>query len=187
MTQPDPTGTHRLTIDCADVARDDGWFAVQIKPNGLALAQRNLARQGFAVFAPMRRGSGKPRTPRLKPLFPGYVFTQFEPRSSDWYRINSTRGVLRLIVGPERPPRALPDAFIAALRARCEEDGTVVAGPDLSRGDTVEVVAGPFADLVSTVEALDADGRLQLLVELMGRMVRVSVPRAQVEKRSETM
>ena len=168
-----------VAVDCETLSRDGGWFATQLKPNGLALAQRNLTRQGFEHFTPLRRNAADARP---RPLFTGYTFVRLDLRDAAWRRINATRGITRLLVTDPRAPRALPDAFIAALKARSDDGGHIVSAPDLRLGDSVEVMEGPFARIVARIEHLDADERLVLLLDLMGRKVRVKLPAHAVER-----
>ena len=161
------------------------WFAAQLKPNGLRSAEQNLARQGFAHFTPRRletrRVSDRMRT-TARPLFPGYIFVQCDPEAPHWRALNATRGLTRVIVGDPRRPRPLPDDFIAAMMMRCDAEGILRDMPALRPGDLVRVVSGPMADLVSRIEKLQADDRVELLMALMGRETRVSVAAQFVEK-----
>ncbi|MFD2739602.1 transcription termination/antitermination protein NusG [Sulfitobacter aestuarii] len=168
----------------AVMAEAENWFVAQLKPNGLTLAERNLARQGFAHFAPRRRETslrGGIRSVSSKPLFPGYIFVQFDPRRPGWTAINATRGITRLLLNDLRNPRGLPGQFMAGLRARCD-DGQMLESSDLSAGDRIRVISGPFAEIVSTVEQLGKDQRIGLLIDLMGQKVRVKLPAHSVEK-----
>jgi transcriptional antiterminator RfaH len=162
----------------------EDWFVAQLKPNGLALAQRNLARQGFAHFSPMREETVRQRGSALvapRPLFPGYIFVQFDRSSQHWPAINATRGVTRLLLNDPRKPEPLAPQFMAGLLARCDDREVLQAPDSLTTGDRIRVISGPFAEIVSTVESLEKDQRIQLLIDLMGQKVRVHVPAASVE------
>ena len=161
------------------------WFVAQLRPQGLARAKVHLANQGFQTFAPELQGNtvkaGVKRQAR-KPLFPGYIFVSFDPASPGWAAINATRGVARLILDNPRRPVPLPDALMAGLQARCDDSGLLLPPPDLKTGDSIRVLSGPFADLVTTIETLPDPQRIDVLIDLMGRSVRTSLPRDQVEK-----
>lgn len=163
----------------ADI-RPDNWFVAQLRPNGAALAVRNLARQGFATFAPARMEAAGHSASRRRALFPGYLFVRFDPATPGWRAINGTRGIARLILSDPRHPRPLPEAFMAGLMARCDASGLVTTPESLAEGDRVRIIAGPFADLVTTVETLEDDARLQVLLDLMGQQVRASLPASAV-------
>ncbi len=164
---------------------DSLWFVAQLRPQGLARAQVHLGNQGFQYFAPEMQTStikaGVARQVR-KPLFPGYLFVSFDPSAASWTAINSTRGIARLIATNTSAPTPLPAALIAGLRARCDASGLLLPPANLEIGDRIRVLSGPFADLVTTIETLPGAQRIGVLVDLMGRKVRTSLPRDQVEK-----
>jgi transcriptional antiterminator RfaH len=51
----------------------------------------------------------------------------------------------------------------------------------LSAGDPVDVLSGPFANFVATVEKIDAEQRVWLLMDFMGQSTRVHVAADQVQ------
>ncbi|MEQ3748525.1 MAG: transcription termination/antitermination NusG family protein [Celeribacter sp.] len=173
-------------IPLPDHSRSQNWFVAQLKPNGLAMAQRNLDRQGLQHFAPLRheavrtpRGMGR----RARPLFPGYIFVTLEPFSPQWRAVSATRGISRLVIADPRSPRPLPDAFLDELRARCDASGTLCAARDaFAPGDQVRILSGPFAEIVAMVDHLDEEDRLRLIMDLLGQKVTVTIPAHIAEK-----
>lgn len=163
----------------------ENWFVAQLKPQGLRFAVQNLDRQGFQHFRPKRLETtirrGKPIASE-RPLFPGYLFVQFDPAEAGWTSINGTRGISRLIITDIRKPKPLPEEFMSGLMARCDTVGVVTAPPDLEIGDTIRVLSGPFAEAVARIEQFTDDERLQILMDLMGQKTRVSVSTKRVEK-----
>lgn len=179
--------TRAYVMSLPQHSRSQNWFVAQLKPNGLAMAQRNLDRQGLQHFAPLRHESV--RTPRgmsrrARALFPGYIFVTLEPFSPEWRAINATRGISRLVVSDPRRPRPLPDGFLDALRARCDASGTLMHSPPetFAPGDRVRILSGPFAEIVAVVEHLDDTSRLRLMMDLMGQKVTVTLPAHSAEK-----
>ncbi|MFQ5624625.1 MAG: transcription termination/antitermination protein NusG [Paracoccaceae bacterium] len=175
--------------DTPDRDRDQGdggarWFAARLKPSGFVPAHRHLRRQGFDVFAPLRtreiRHARQARRVR-RPLFPGYLFVGFDPAVTAWRVINSTFGVARLVMARENLPLPAPVGLVESLRERCDAAGVLLPPPQLAPGDRVRILAGPFADLVATVERLSDSERVQLLLELMGRQARLHARRRDLE------
>ncbi|WP_089422651.1 transcription termination/antitermination protein NusG [Pseudosulfitobacter pseudonitzschiae] len=164
---------------------DSFWFVAQLRPQGLERARAHLQRQGIEVFNPemlaVAKRAGVQRQSR-KPLFPGYIFVNFDPAVPGWSAINSTRGVARLILSDPRRPQPLPSALIAGLKQRCDKSDLLAPSIDLDIGDRIRVLAGPFADLVTTIDTLAGPERIGILIDLMGRKVKTSLPRDQVEK-----
>lgn len=161
------------------------WFAGQLKPNGLAQAELNLARQGVETFCPWSyeacRRNGL-MTDRPRPLFPGYIFLRLDPEAGPWRAINATRGLTRLVQTDPRAPTPLPAALIDGLKARCDAQGRLEVGPSLAPGDRVRVIAGPFADLVTKIETIGEDARIRVLFDLMNRKVATDLDPRYVQK-----
>lgn len=159
------------------------WFLVQTKPNGHRLAERNLKRQGFETFLPLQEVT-KRRSSRFvndfRPLFPGYMFVAFDPDTAPWRQINGTFGVSRL-VNFEHAPRALPQCLITDLMLRCDAEGKLLPPRTMAVGDEVELLTGPFAKFIGTIEAFDAEQRIWVLLELMGQQTRVNVGRENMQ------
>lgn len=180
-----PASTDPKASGHAAVQDADNWFVAQLKPNAIRIAQRNLDRQGIAHFAPRmmvaRRQSGRILR-RADMVFPGYVFVRFDPARPGWQAINGTQGICRLLVGDPHDPRPVPGAFMRALLDRCDGDGMLVPPAALAVGDRVELVDGPFATLVGRIAALDRDGRVRVMMDLLGRETRVTAAAAQVRR-----
>ena len=96
---------------------------------------------------------------------------------------NHTLGVRRILASANGAslPRPLPDAFVDALRAECDRDGIVQARGRLEPGDRLAVVSGPLRGLVAEVLTLSEDGRVKVLLDLLGRPVIAEVARQQLD------
>lgn len=153
------------------------WYLVQFKPNSHHIARRNLERQDFETFLPLQnvtlRRSGKFREER-RPLFPGYMFVALSPESGPWRQINGTLGISRLVSTSGRPQQ-VPTALVRGLQGRCDETGLLLPPETFHPGQQVALTSGPFASFVGTVERMQADRRVWVLLELMGRETRVQV------------
>ena len=162
-------------------ARSD-WFLALVRPNQFHIAENNLARQGFAVFAPTqeetRRRAGRFVSVTV-PLFPGYLFVAFDPVSSAWRTINSTYGISKLVAF-SGIPKSVPAELVTGLMSRCDAAGHLLPPPALTPGDGVQVLSGPFAQFVATVESLTPQRRVWVLLDILGSSTRVSLEVAQV-------
>ena len=158
------------------------WFLLQYKPNSHRVALRNLHRQGFETFLPTQDVTQRKSTKfvqQLKPLFPGYMFVAFERESAPWRQINSTIGVSRL-VSFDGQPRELPLDLVSGLMLRCDASGKILPPTQLSTGDKVEVLNGPFANFIATVENIDARHRVWVLIDFIRQGARLQVQPEQV-------
>lgn len=159
------------------------WFLLQFKPNSHRLAERNLIRQGFKIFLPMQEVTRRKSTRfvnDLRPLFPGYMFVAFEPKSAPWRKINGTIGVSKL-VSFDGQPKPVPLDLVSGLMQRCDTAGKLLPAKQLTAGDQVELLTGPFANFIATVETIDIKQRIWVLMECMGQRTRMRVKADQLQ------
>ena len=163
--------------DNKKMARNKKWFLAQCKPNAMHIAVRNLDNQGFTSFLPLREGTkrkGKGFQHQIRPLFPGYLFVQLDTDEGPWRKINSTRGIARLIrLGAE--PSVVPDTIIAGLMARCNEMVIIPDVETLAVGDRAQLTQGPFSGFVATIADVEANARIYILLDIMRQSTKVSI------------
>jgi transcriptional antiterminator RfaH len=159
------------------------WYLIQFKPNSHRLAERNLHRQGFETFLPMQKITRRKASrfvSDLKPLFPGYMFVSVNSDLAPWRTINSTIGVSKL-VSFEGKPKPLPLQLISGLMLRCDASGILLPPKSLSEGDSVEMLTGPFANFIATVDTIDPEQRIWVLMDFMGQKTRMQVTSDQLQ------
>ena len=108
------------------------------------------------------------------------MFVGTDMNSAPWSKINSTLGVSRL-VSFDGTPKPLPLQLILSLMLRCDEEGKMLPPAALNPGDNVEVLNGPFAHFVATVETIDARQRAWVLMDFMGQNTRIQIASDQVQ------
>ena len=154
------------------------WYLVQTKPNAHRIATRNLLRQGCQVFMPslkLTKRTGNRFISNVSPLFPGYLFLGLNPDSqSNWRSLNATLGVSR-IISHSGKYRALPLSLIDELQNCFDSDGIFQPKNNIITGDTVQIQKGPFAEFVATVDRLEPNARVWVLIELLGQKSQISV------------
>lgn len=158
------------------------WFVVRTHPKGEFKALGHILRQGFDAYLPRylkRRRHARRSDTVQTPLFPGYLFVEMDPDQARWRALNSTVGVSELICANGRPA-PLPEEIIADIRQREDEEGYVVLGrqTSLRPGDRVRISDGAMADRTGIFECITDRDRVFLLLDLLGRQVRVKVPLA---------
>ena len=154
------------------------WFILQFKPNSHHQAKKNLTQQGFEVFLPLHDTTSRKLSRFIntsKPLFPGYMFIRFDKAESEWHKINSTYGVSRLITFNYHL-KSIPTKFVDHLKRRYDLSGKLIPIQKLKKGDHVTVLKGPFANFIATVEKYEADQRIWILMDLMGRKTKIQTP-----------
>ena len=146
------------------------WFIVQIKPNSYKSATQNLERQGFETFLPKMDITQRQKNKFLYKnvyVFPGYIFVCFDPSVINWTKINSTYGVLKLLVFNKKPSE-IPSDIVLELKTKYEIKGNRTQQENLQIGNSIKFYKGPFADLIAKVESVDENNRIWVLLEIMG-------------------
>jgi transcriptional antiterminator RfaH len=159
------------------------WAAAQLQPQRDQLALHCLKLFGFETYAPLLRdrrtvhGCKVIKTPLL---FPGYIFVLVQLQ---WSQAQWAPGIARLVMDGSTPA-AVPDAVVAALKAR-EVSGLIELPPPpprFRRGDYVRVRRGPFANKVGLYAGMKPRDRVAVLLSLLGGSRRVELADADVAR-----
>lgn len=158
---------------------DSRWYVVQTHINAETKAAANLGRQGFSTYLPRylkRRSHARKVETVARPLFPRYLFVAIDIAAQRWRSIQSTLGVSHLVCLGGQPAR-VDGGVIDALKAREDDLGFVVLAPRpmFLPGDKVRIVDGAFVDSLALVEDISDRHRVAVLLNLLGRKVRVFV------------
>jgi transcriptional antiterminator RfaH len=153
------------------------WHVVQVHPHAESRAQMHLVRQGFATYLPryLKRRRHARRTEIVPaPLYPSYLFVTFNPAIHRWRSIHSTVGVARLVCNGE-VPAVIDGSIIDGLKRRENDQGFIQLGrrSQFAPGDKVRVREGVFSDCLGLFESMGDHERVAILLELLGRKVRV--------------
>jgi len=156
---------------------DSRWYVVRTRPHAENKASAHLGRQGFDTYLPRylkkRRHARRIETVQAV-LFPCHLFVAIDRQTQRWRCISSTIGVSHLVCNGEEPA-PVPDIVIAALRER-EDEGGLVRLPARHRfaaGEKVRLLDGAFADCIGLFEGMKDIERVSVLLDLLGRKVRV--------------
>ena len=155
--------------------KEELWYILQIKPNSRLKAIRNLEDQGFKTFMPLvcvTKRIGNTFKNEFKPLFPGYLFVSFDPNFDLWTKISNTIGVKRLLFFGEKP-QPLPRGLVSALKHREKIVNCSIF--NLTAGNKLKILNGPFSELVVRVEAVEENKRIWVLLDFLGRQSRVAL------------
>jgi transcriptional antiterminator RfaH len=166
------------------MTNDRRWYVVHTQPNRESRAALNLRRQGFNAYLPMfkrlRRHARKTEEVS-RPLFPRYLFVELDLSLERWRSIYSTFGVSQLLTAGE-DPLSVPAGIVDEIRAREGRDGFVELGlpPGIGPGSPVRLIDGVFAESKGVLDRIADQHRVSVLLQLLGREVRVFVPAAHV-------
>ena len=160
------------------------WYLIHTKIRQERVALENLERQGFKCFLPLIRAE-KLRRGQLQvvqeALFPRYLFIRLGTglESQSWAPIRSTIGVSRLVTFGQTPAK-IEDELIAQLQVKT--DSAEVQLRHFEPGEQVVVTEGPFVGVEAIYQMADAEGRVMVLLNILSKQVKMSVPPASIRK-----
>jgi transcriptional antiterminator RfaH len=161
------------------LAAGQRWYVVQTRPHAEAKAAFNLERQGFVTYLPRylkRRRHARRIETVGTPLFPRYLFVAADLATQCWRAIHSTVGVSQLVCQGEEPV-PVPETILQQFWQRHDDAGYVrlEATPRFAPGDRVRVAGGVFSSCFGLFEGMSDTQRVAILVEFLGRKVKVFV------------
>ncbi len=121
---------------------------------------------------------------KKKKMFPGYVLVEMIMSDEAWYIVRNTPGVTGFIGSSgkgAKPTPLLPseiDKILAGMGM-----SRVNIESEMSIGDKVSIVDGPFKGMMGKVDSIDLENnRLNVLIDLFGQETPVEVEVYQVSK-----
>jgi transcription antitermination factor NusG len=153
------------------------WYALCVRPRYEKLANTMLTNKGYETLLPLykcrRRRPDRYREIQL-PLFPGYLFCQFNPNVR--LPILTTPGV-RHVVGSGRAPIPIDRVEMEAVRHLAESQLLAEPHPYLELGQKVYIQEGPLVGTVGILLAKKNSHRLIVSITLLRRAVAVEIDR----------
>ena len=162
------------------------WFVVHTRAHAEKQAEAHLRNQGFTTYLPCYR-KRRSHARRIEivhaPVFPRYLFIQMDEQSAPWRAVRSTVGVVDIVRLGERPA-PVPVGIVEAIQIREDGDGLVCVAPQglFSKGERLHIAAGAFQGQTGLFECAADEERVVVLLELLGRDIRVSVPAMDVTR-----
>ena len=151
------------------------WYAVRVKSQYEDLVSRHLRVRGLEVFLPVYRQRQR-WSDRFKeidlPLFPGYVFCQFDPLNR--LPVLTVPGVVH-VVGTGKNPVPIENSEIAAIRAAVKSGFPALPWPYLEVGEKVRIEEGPLCGVEGILLGFRGHERIILSVTLLQRSVAVEI------------
>lgn len=155
------------------------WYVIHTLPRGEEIALQHLQQQGYEAFLPRfhktRRHARKVEVV-IAPLFPRYMFVSLDLETDRFLPINSTRGVA-YVVRQKGAPMPVPQGVIEELMVRADVKEVVpLSSLELfNAGTTLEILEGAFAGQTGIFEKMSDSERVQLLLNVLGREVKIAV------------
>lgn len=164
------------------------WYVAHTKLKAEEIALLNLSMQGFKAFLPryhrIRRHARKTDVV-IAPLFPRYLFVELDIEQDRFLSVDSTRGVAYLL-RQNGCPAPLPSGVVESLLMQADVKEVVpLSSLELFElGMKLRILDGAFAGYQGIYERMTDNERVQLLLEMLGRDIRINIPLHAVAKAS---
>ncbi|MCU5772165.1 transcription/translation regulatory transformer protein RfaH [Erwiniaceae bacterium BAC15a-03b] len=160
----------------------ESWYLLYCKRGQLLRAKEHLERQSVHCLSPMialeKIVRGK-RTTVSEPLFPNYLFIEFDPEAIHTTTISATRGVSHFVRFGALPA-TVPHNVIQILQTETPEN---MVDPETPQpGDEVLIIDGTFEGLKAIFTEPDGEARSMLLLNLLNKQIVRSVDNLQFQK-----
>lgn len=154
------------------------WYAIFTKPRSEKKVLQRMLDHEMDAFLPLiktiRQWSDRKKTLEV-PLIPSYVFVRMEER--DLYKTLPIQGTVNVLKHLGRPAK-IRDVEIENLRILSGngENHQVSNKIDISSGDEVEVINGPFMGLIATCINDGKNHRVIVNIDAIGSCFNVNIP-----------
>lgn len=162
------------------------WYVLHTKPKRETVVYNYLRSQGVEVFYPsVKVKPVNPRASKIRPYFPRYLFVHADLGEVGISALQWVPNAIGLVQF-DGIAAAVPDSIVITLKKRLEEikaaGGLALDG--LAQGDAVRITQGPLAGYDALFDMrLSGTERAQVLLEMLGRLVRVQVEVGAIEKK----
>jgi transcriptional antiterminator RfaH len=158
------------------------WYAVSTKPHQERQAELHIKQWDIECFLPLLKANKIIRRTRktvVEPLFPGYLFAQFELERH--YRAVSYAAGVRKVVEFGSGPVELDATMIDAIKERLHDGYLMPQSERFKMGQIVHIKGGPLTGLeaVFVREMKDRD-RVLLLLNRLGLNAKLNMSIDQV-------
>lgn len=166
------------------------WYAIRVTYSRELIVQRRLDRMGVESYVPMHAvgsPSGEGRAPKRVPLIHNLLFIRTDLPTLREIKADQTLPIRYIMDRETRRPAIIPDEqmqrFMAVVETR--ERHVEVVAPEtvnLTQGDRVRVVAGPFAGVEGYYIRHKGHSKVAVLIDNIAVALTAYVPAAFIEK-----
>jgi transcription antitermination factor NusG len=167
----------------------ESWYALRSKPRKEEVLWKQLLARDIEVFFPrMRVHPVNPRSRKLRPYFPGYLFVQVDLEAVGSSKFNWMPFAIGL-VSFDGEPAVVPEGLINEVHKRVDEIAAVGGEfyDGLEPGDPVRISSGPFAGYEAIFDMrLPGSERVRVLIQMLtDRNMPVELKAGQVQRKKK--
>ncbi len=159
------------------------WYVLRSKPNKESFLTHQLDLEQIEHYYPSLKVTPvNPRSRKIKPYFPGYLFIPKEAVQASEYLFNRLPGAVGLLyIGGE--VASVPDTIVQAIRLRVDDINqaggeTFEALQTLKPGDRITIDAGPFKGYEAVLDArISGTERVKVFLTMLEKQImKVELP-----------
>lgn len=154
------------------------WYALQVRTRWEGSTAILLSGKGYQTFLPTytaKKRTNEKRREMSAPLFPGYVFCNFDAQNR--LPILITPGVIS-VVGRGRVPLPVDDAEISAIQTVVASGLHAEPCPYLELGQRVRIESDALQGLEGILVQVKGNDRIVISVSLLRRSVALEIDRS---------
>lgn len=138
------------------------WFVVMTKPKQEIIAKCNLENQDFHVLLPMLKLDTEAK--KTEPLFPSYLFVNFDPEDYKWLKISNTRGVKKILKYSIHPKEV--DREFVKLLLDCTDKFGLLKKTfyKYKINQKIKIINGPFRKMLGEIKTFSPENRVKVLM-----------------------
>lgn len=152
------------------------WYCIQTYHKQEKLVAESITNLDFEVNLPQFLDN-KSKKPKIKPLFPSYMFVKFNVERDYWRRLVTMPGVKRLFSTSAECPTPVPGRLLEIVQYEINKlnPAPTSTGPRLFEpGDEVKITHGPWRQFVG-ICAQSTETRVHLLLSIFGRAYEIDM------------
>ena len=121
---------------------------------------------------------------KIKKIFPGYILVEMVMTDEAWFVVRNTPGVTGFIGSSGKGAKPTPlQPYEVENILHSMGMARIDSNAELSAGDKVKIIEGPFVGMSGTIESIDVDNSLaNVIVDLFGQETSVEVELGQIDK-----
>lgn len=168
---------------------DSFWYVIQSHPNKEQLLYTQLELMGHEIFFPrIRVKPVNPRSRKIRPYFPGYIFIKTDPKTITTSNIKwmpHSKGIVSF--GGEAS--IVPESLILALKQKFGDSTKAIIdmAEEIESGVPVSVEYGPFKGYEGIFDMkLEGSDRARILIKMLSdNYVPVELEISQIQQKQK--
>ena len=136
------------------------------------------------VVVPEQKEIDEKGKEKVKKMFPGYILVEMVMTDEAWFIVRNTPGVTGFIGSSGKGAKPFPltpsevDHILGSMGM-----SRLDAANELAEGEKVEVIDGPFANMMGTIKSIDLENaKLEVALDLFGQETIVELELSQISK-----